>query len=114
MKTLWEKFKQLFAKVGKKLYYYIWTGTNDGLRKIANNPALQEMAMKAILDAAAKKLKGDEAWKDAYAQFKVAVAAAGWELGTSILDLILQSQYTTWKFNEGDGKDAVLQTAPRS
>ena len=117
MKTLWNKLKNAFRSLlagTKQLFFVVWTASKKELADILNDSELQQLALKAVSEAAAKRLQGDEAWKDAFAQFKVAVAAKGWQLGTAILETILQTAYTVFKYTEGNGKDAALPAAPQA
>ena len=115
MKKLWAKlvaaFRSLLAGT-KQLFYVVWTASRKELAEILNDPQLQELALYAVRRAAKSGLTAEERWKIAYEYFKSIAAAKGWEPGTAILEAILQTAYTVYKYSEGNGKDAELPTGP--
>lgn len=115
MKTLWTKLKNAFRSLlagTKQLFYVVWTASKKELADVLNDPQLQEMALEAVRVAAARKLSGDEAWKEAFAMFRAYVGARKYQLGTAILETILQTAYTVYKYTEGNGKDSTIPTGP--
>lgn len=115
MKKLWAKlvaaFRSLLAGT-RQLFYVVWTASRKELAEILNDPQLQELALYAVRRAAQQGLTAEERWKIAYDYFKAIAAAKGWEPGTAILEAILQTAYTVYKYTEGNGKDAELPSGP--
>ena len=117
MKTLWNKLKNAFRSLlagTKQLFFVVWTASKKELADILNDPQLQELALYAVRGAAQKGLTAEERWKIAYDYFKAIAAAKGWQLGTAILETILQTAYTVYKYTEGNGRDADIPTAPKA
>lgn len=81
----------------KQVFYAVWLKASAEISDMANNPELQELALEAVKSAALRKLKGDEAWREAFGMFKAALIAKGYELGTAMMDTILQSVYMGYK-----------------
>jgi hypothetical protein len=102
---MWKKivdfFKNLFKK-GKDLLYVIYVDSKKDIQKFLNDPELQKLALEAIKTAALAKLGGNVAWEAAFAAFSAAVKAKGFDLGTALLETILQNTYIYFKFNLKD------------
>lgn len=81
----------------KQVFYAVWLTAKSAINDTANDPELQELALEAVKTAALRKLKGDDAWREAFGMFKSAVVAKGYELGQAMLDTILQSVYMGYK-----------------
>ncbi len=115
MKTLWAKlvsaFRSLLAGT-KQLFYVVWTASRKELADILNNPDLQEIALQAVRMAAQSGLTAEERWNIAWQHFKGIAEAKGWQLGTAILETVLQTAYTVYKYREGTGKDDSIPAAP--
>lgn len=115
MKTLWAKlvsaFRSLLAGT-RQLFYVVWTASRKELADILNDKELQQLALYAVRRAAQKGVSAEERWEIAFGYFKAVAEAKGWEPGTAILESILQTAYTVYKYTEGNGKDAKLQTSP--
>lgn len=104
MKAIWNKlvsaFRSLLAGT-RQLFYVVWTQSKKEIADILNDSKLQQLALAAVTNAARAKLGGDAAWEQAFAEFKEAASAAGWKLGTAMLEAVLQNVYVVFKFNGG-------------
>lgn len=117
MKTLWNKLKNAFRSLlagTKQLFFVVWTASKKELADILNDPQLQELALQAVRMAAQSGLTAEERWNIAWQHFKGIAKAKGWQLGTAILETILQTAYTVYKYTEGNGRDADIPTAPKA
>lgn len=104
--NLWNKIKEYlksFFSKGQKVLFAILMETKKDVSKFLNDPELQRLALEAVKKAALAKLTGNVAWEAAYAAFTVAVKEKGLELGTALLETILQTAYLYFKFTEGNG-----------
>jgi len=104
--NLWAKIVKFFKGLidsGKKLIYVVYTDAKKSIADVLNDPELQNLALEAVKQAALSKLQGNDAWEVAYTQFKQAVLARGRNLGTAVLETILQNVYVVFKFTEGNG-----------
>lgn len=81
----------------KQVFYTVWIKARGAVSDMANNTELQELALDAVKNAALRKLKGDDAWREAFGMFKAAVVAKGYEIGQAMMDTILQSVYMGYK-----------------
>lgn len=93
-------FKSLLAGT-RQLFFVVWTASKKEIADSLNDPELQQMALTAVRNAALAKLRGEDAWAEAFSQFKMAVEGRGHEIGTAILEAILQNVYVVFKFNGG-------------
>lgn len=98
----------------KQLFYVVWTAGKKELADILNDPQLQELALQAVRMAAQSGLTAEERWNVAWQHFKGIAEAKGWQLGTAILETILQTAYTVYKYTEGNGRDADIPAAPKA
>lgn len=117
MKTLWNKLKNAFRSLlagTKQLFYVVWTASRKELADILNNPDLQELALQAVRMAAQPGLSAEERWNIAWQHFKGIAEAKGWVLGTAILETVLQTAYTVYKYSEGNGRDVELPVQPKA
>ena len=104
--NLWAKIVKFFKSLidsGKKLIYVVYTDAKKSIADVLNDPELQNLALEAVKQAALSKLQGNDAWEAAYAQFKQAVLARGRNLGTAVLETVLQNVYVVFKFTEVNG-----------
>ena len=93
-------FKKLLAGT-RQLFFVVWTASKKEIADALNDPELQQMALTAVRNAALAKLRGEDAWKEAFSEFNSAVIGAGHDIATSILEAILQNTYVVFKFNGG-------------
>lgn len=117
MKTIWSKLKSAFRSLlagTKQLFYVVWTASRKELADILNDPDLQELALQAVRMAAQPGLTPEERWNVAWQHFKGIAEAKGWVLGTAILETVLQTAYTVYKYKEGNGKNDALPSAPQA
>lgn len=86
---------------GKQLFTVIWKNAKTAATAAAldklNDGDLQAAALVCVQAAAAKALKGDDAWDDAWDAFKRHAANAGKDWGRSVLETVLQNAYMAWK-----------------
>ena len=107
MKALWKRIAAFFRELldgTRKLFFVVWTAGKKEIADILNDATLQQLALEAVRKAARAKLNGDAAWDYAFADFKAAVADKGRELGTAMLEALLQNTYLVFKFTEGNAK----------
>lgn len=99
MKTLWNKLinaiRKLFPR--KQKFLLVWPGMKAEIDKTVNDGILQDLAFDAVRTAAELGLKGDDAWKHAFAKFSSGVLGLGIELARRILDTILQAAYLRFR-----------------
>ena len=89
--------KSLFQTRAKRLFVLAWKAATDTALVRLNDPDLQQAALVCVQAAAAKALRGDDAWNDAWAAFKAHATAAGKDWGRSTLETILQISYERFK-----------------
>lgn len=117
MKKLWQKLVAACRSIlagTKQLFYVVWTASRKELADILNNPDLQELALQAVRMAAQPGLSAEERWNIAWQHFKGIAEAKGWVLGTAILETVLQTAYTVYKYSEGNGRDVELPVQPQA
>lgn len=88
-------FRNLFG--GKRLFAVTWKKAKAAALEKANDEDLQQAALACVQAAAAKALKGDDAWNDAWDAFKRRAADAGKDWGRGMLETVLQLAYMAWK-----------------
>ena len=99
MKTLWNKLINAIRKLfsPKQVFLLVWPGMKAEIDKTVNDGILQDLAFDAVRTAAELGLKGDDAWKHAFAKFSAGVLGLGIELGKRFLDTILQVAYLRFR-----------------
>lgn len=89
--------KNLFARKTKRLFVVAWNAATGTALDRLNDPDLQQAALVCVQAAAAKALRGDDAWAEAWASFRAHALAAGKDWGRSTLETILQVTYSRFK-----------------
>lgn len=89
--------KNLFQTKTKRLFVLAWKAATNAALDRLNDPDLQQAALVCVQAAAAKALRGDDAWNDAWAAFKQHAVNAGKDWGRSTLETILQISYERFK-----------------
>lgn len=74
-KRIAEWLKGLFR--GKRLFAVTWRNARTAALEKLNDEDLQQAALVCVQAAAAKALKGDDAWADAWDAFRQHAVAAG-------------------------------------
>ena len=110
MKKLWNRiltYLSNFVRGGKTLMYVAWASIKSEVVDLLNDTELQGLALEAVRNAAKAKLQGDEAWAQAFDEFKKAALARGKNVGTAVLETILQNVYLVFKYTEAlpEGKE---------
>jgi hypothetical protein len=108
----WNKIVSFFKGIlsgSKKLLYIVYTETKKSIADVLNDPELQQLALEAVKQAALAKLQGNDAWEQAYRQFAEAAKLKGRNLGTAILETILQNVYVVYKFTEGNAVGEAVE-----